>query len=168
MSFRRRLEQTKSSHDLDLPFANLYIDEIDDSEDRNWWNLQTLGQGIWIPELRQRIRLDPVHLQFEVSLYMNSEADKQDLYQRAVFESDNETYIPVPIDYNGTTINNAGALGYRFSYQSAYQQAEFLEIGRIRTAALNIYLDTFLLRPVDVAPASQITLNTSGQTEVVR
>ena len=144
-AFRRRLQINNSSSDLKLPFMNLFVSSVGDVK-RKWWHHRAYTDGVYIKELERYLRLFPVRIEFESSLFIEREADRQALYPELRWDADNETLLTFTIDIDSQDVDIVGLLDYDLDYNFQYEEDDWLKQGNIRVISINAAIDTFFLR----------------------
>ena len=163
-AFRRRLQLENSNSDLNLPFMNLYIDSIDSDTDREWWHSVTNTHGIYIPELRKSLRLLPMKVSFEASVFIHKAVDQQVVFEEMSWDAGNETILEPTIEIAGQSVKLPGVLNYDLDFDTEYKESDWLEKSRIRVIGVNPSIDCFFIKAPDEAITSRFIFNISGRS----
>jgi len=124
-AFRARQKVTKTSN-LELPFMNFRIEALENNNERRWWNQYAQARGMYIPELKSRVRFSPVTINYDATLFTRNDIDSHFLIDQIFWDDSNETLFLNPY--------------------SQYSENDWLQKERIQAHALNMSVQTWFLR----------------------
>jgi hypothetical protein len=142
-AFARRVELNAEAktQGLNMPFQNFKLVNVTKGSQRPWFNHQLAVDGIPDYTINKKIRMIPMTLNFESTIYVSTEADSQWLQQKLLWENSLETKIRPEVDL---TVNNAttmidliGVVTFDTNYNPTYSERDWLERNKIRTIALD-------------------------------
>ena len=147
--FRERTR--KNEGDLNLPFLNYYRKSFGDSN-REWFNDYSNRFGLidrqnkFTSLLGGRLRVYPVSIGYEATVFFAQDKDCQYAMNKLLFESSNETIIEPQIETDkGDIIKNTGNVTFNLEYMPNYQESDWLEQNRIWSIDLDFEVDTFMI-----------------------
>jgi hypothetical protein len=166
MMFRKRQEQlAERKRDnapktnlgvLDMPFCSFRLtqDGIQPGTRRNWWNPSLHVEGMWIEELKRRIRLTPATLNYEACFCCNHDSDLYSVQQKLIWSKNEEGILESFIDAeapDGSTHTLKNIIVYEAEPHVNPQstEREWLEKNKIQTIALDISCQTWLIAEDD-------------------
>jgi len=149
--FRERSRKNKVL--LNLPFMNYYLKSIErDTSPRSLWNNANNIQGMLDMDddhqalLNSRIRLVPVKLHFEASVWYDQPQDLLKAYQLLALDESNETIIYSYYDAaNDCQLKVPCFVKYNLDYNPEYSEKEWLEENKIMSIAVDFEITTFFL-----------------------
>lgn len=150
--FKKRTEVNEEGL-LDIPFMNYYLKDISRDTERRLWknitNVQTLANiDGYMQELGFGIKLVPIHLEYEATVFFSQDKDLQYATSKLLFQDNNETILYGMLESgNGTLIKNPAFLNYNFSFKPEYNENEWLEMNNITSIGVDFSFDTFLVYP---------------------
>lgn len=152
-AFRRRIEMQSGedryhSNNLNLPFMNFSVapNGIENGGDRRWWNHSLNYDGIYIPELGRKMRMNPIQIQYDSTLYVKEEIDAMFAFSNILWDDSNETILKPSLTIDGFDVENIGVLGYNISYNTQYNESDWLERNKIRALELDMSLQTWMIQ----------------------
>ena len=150
-AFKKRARE-QENNSLNLPFMNFKIepDGIVNGGERNWWNMASNTSGMYIDELKRKLRLQPIEIEYDSKLYIHAESDLQYAMSILHWDDSNETLLKPLLyieteDHQQHTIENIGVLRYRASFDADYNESDWLERNKIRVIDINMTLETFMV-----------------------
>jgi len=143
----QRYQKTDTTYDGNLEFPFINYRRNDKDPDASKWNSGGFISGIYVPELRKKIRYNPVIMDFECTFWCQREDDMHWAVDELRFDNDGATLIDFSVEVDGVEI----ALLARFSYTDLsqdpqYDQNDWLEKNRIHSIRLNFQVHTNLIR----------------------
>ncbi|MDA3856626.1 MAG: hypothetical protein PF569_10310 [Candidatus Woesearchaeota archaeon] len=153
-AFRKRAGSVTSDYtNLEFPFMNYYNPQVVNPDtDRFYWNHIANIEGIYSSELGRKIRVVPLRIEYESSIWFNSAFDLQYAMSRLNNNDSNETVVYATVTTtDGQDITIPMFLGYNFS-DNVYQEDDFLEQNRIYNQGINFTVDLVML--YDDSPVS--------------
>lgn len=153
-AFRRRnqlLEKSKANHpllaqNLNLPFANFYITGISSNTDRAWKSRPLELEGIMDWDINKKIRLSPVKITFEATIYTEKETDKNYVTSQIIWEDILETKLKPVFEIDGKTFSNIALVSYTGNFTNQYSESDWLTKNKIRATSFDFTIDTYLVR----------------------
>ena len=153
-AFRRRLELQDttnsqiSRNNLNLPFMNFSINSngVKNGGERQWWNHTLNHAGVFVPEIQKKLRLNPIEIQYDSTLFVGEEIDSMFAFSEILWDDSNETILRPKLEIDGLEFANIAVLGYNVSYNTTYNESDWLEKNRIRALDINMNLQTFMVQ----------------------
>lgn len=154
-AFRRRVELQSGQNDtrltrnnLNLPFMNFAVQPggIKNGGERAWWNHTLNHAGVAIPELEQKIRISPIEISYDSTLFVPQEIDSMFAFSEILWDDSNETILKPRLEIQDQEFVNIGILGYNISYNTSYKEDDWLQQNRIRALDLNMTLQTWMMQ----------------------
>ena len=165
-AFRKRIGQTGSqTTDLKLPFMNYWIKDFDFPSRRSMFNNLANIEGIYIESLQKKLRVIPVNIKYEGTIFFNRTDDLYQAYSRIITETSNETIIyskPMINDVNSIPkeIPISAFLNFELGIDNKYRETDWLQKNKIHTIDLNAF-------SFDTVIVSQSEENVSLTEEVI-
>lgn len=128
-----------------LPFMNHKVVGMS-QVDRRWWNNHANLIGFYFPELERNVRITPVKLEYEATVFYHRDDELQYGFQEIWWDDSNETTFTPVIQINGTEVPFTGLLGYNLSYEPQYSEQDWLEQNKIHSMRLDFTVDTFFFK----------------------
>lgn len=141
-ALRRRAEDHAN---LNIPFMNYRMDEIVNDTDRAWFNHMLNVDGIFVPELNRKMRMSPVTITYDATLFYHKYRDTLYGYTNLLWDDSNETIVQSTIEIEGQDVLLPGVLGYNLSFTPTYNENDWLERNNISTIAMNFEVQTFII-----------------------
>jgi hypothetical protein len=152
-AFRKRLKTNKVSNssilqvqNLNFPFMNFWITDIEENISRNWKNNVQEIFGSMDYSIKKKIRISPMKMSFEATFYTDRESDLQYLMSHLMWENALETKIAPVLEIDGIQFSNIALVGYSLNYNPQYTENDWLEKNRIRTISMNFEIDTYMVK----------------------
>lgn len=153
-AFRRRnqlLKKEEANHslltqNLNLPFANFYITGISSNTDRRWKSRPLELEGVMNWDINKKIRLSPVKIEFEATIYTEKETDKNYVTSQIIWEDILETKLKPVFEIDGKTFSNIAVVGYNGNFTNQYSESDWLEKNKIRATSFDFTIDTYLVK----------------------
>jgi hypothetical protein len=140
----RLKEQELNYNNYDLPFINYKVkDVVNDSEGREWFNQVANVRGVFISELGRNIRLAPVTINYEATLWVHTNDDLFYGNLLTMFDNSNETYLQPELTIDGYDIPFYAGFGYNLGFDTEYQQQDWLERNKIHNIAMDWTVVTY-------------------------
>lgn len=156
MALRNRAKGNSWSN-ANLPFFNLGVPSVNKDVARPWYVHRLAVEGVWVPELQRKVKMLPIKISFECSLFYHNMYDVQFAMFRAIQEEHFEDRLSIPMKFeNGQELNLIGILEYNLDTSPQYTEKDFLERNKIRTITLDPTVDTYVIWDVPVFPAKKI------------
>lgn len=150
-TFRERTK--KNDGQLNLPYMNYY--RIGYSEpDRDWWNnyanafgLMDIGNKGYYKELGSKIRLVPIKIEYESTVFFSQQKDCEYAYSRLLLEGSNETILNPILNTSdeNVSLKNIGILNMDLEFNPTYNESDWLVNNKIWTISIDFNVDTFLI-----------------------
>jgi len=138
-------EQEENYNNFDLPFLNYKIIEVsNDASGRDWFNHVANIRGVYIEELGKNIRLAPITIAFESTLWLHTNDDLFYANLVSIFDNSNETILRPIYTIDGYDIPFYVNFSYSLSMDTEYQQQDWLEKNKIHNIEMNWELLTYM------------------------
>lgn len=145
----RERSRNKPWSNLLLPFMSYRIRKITPNSDRRWWNHTLNVSGIYIPELKRKVRVQPITVAYDSSLFMHREDEMMYTFSEAAWDDSNETILIPQIQIDGEIVNMIGVLGIGqmgLEFESEYKENDWLERNKIHAVTLDFEFQTFIIK----------------------
>jgi len=181
-SFMRRVElnAVAKTQGLSLPFQSFKISNVSPGTTRPWFNRQLAVVGIEDHTINKRIKLIPVTIEFESSLFFSTEADMMWTQSKLIWDASIETKIKSGMDLTvpdpahpgqtlTTTLDNIGIVSMVPNYNPQFTEKDWLEKNKLRSIALDsLQVQTFIvhddIRGVSYALTKEIIMQVYEMT----
>lgn len=134
-------------NNANLPFINYKQSDKAPSGDRQWFSFEAYSQGVYVPELRKKLRLVPATFSYDCSYWTSRDDDYQYAADKIIVDNSYETKLKFSLDYDGTLIENIAIVNFNFDASPKFTELDWLEKNNIHTLSLNTSIQTFI--PVD-------------------
>lgn len=139
-------QDSNNKFNFNLPFMNFKLMDATPDTSRNWQNTKMSTTGLWFPEIQRNLSIIPVKLIFDSTIFFDTFLDNTYFLTEILYEQLPESLISFDVDILGETAKMQGVISYNYSFQSRYNENEWLEKNKIHTQSLDFEVDTFLLR----------------------
>ena len=170
--FKERLARTKTE-DLQIPFMNYYLKGISkETSPRSLWNNANQVQGMlgdYEYTLGYKLKLVPITLQFEGTIFYSQPYDTIYAQQRLSFDQANESIIYSYYDapnvtvsgYDSVQIKVPNFIVYDPDYNPTYTENDWLESNEIFSIGIDFDIITYFLYSDDteIALSKELILN---------
>ena len=153
-AFRRRLQSQRGNENsdfqlntLNMPFLNFApkAGGIVRDTSRIIKSHPLEVSGFYVNELKRKMRLTPLHIDFEGTYFSTEESDVDYVVSRLQWQMTEEILLRPVLEIGGHEFYNYGSLVFSDAeYNSRYEESDFLEKNRIKTVGLVFGLDTYL------------------------
>lgn len=152
-ALRARADQNQVNSSLNIPFMNYKRLSWDFDSDINKWQVELFSRGIFIDELENKLKLNPVIFEYEGTLWYAREDDLVHAFRTMRMDADNLTELDFSIMIDGHEVALNGWLTYSsLDFDPDYDESDWLEQNKIRTIALDFSIQTFDVEPSDNTP----------------
>jgi hypothetical protein len=153
-SFRKRMSQNKKDIDneniliqnLNLPYMNFYMTDLQPTTERTWKSFPLELQGVMDWTIRKKLRISPVKISFEATLFTEKETDRHYIMSEAFWQGALERKLNPLLEIDGQSFSNIGVLKFGLNFSDQYQEKDWLEKNRIRATSIDFEVDTFLIK----------------------
>lgn len=149
-ALRERAYQMGNTDDinyLNLPFLNYYVKEVNNlATNRSWFNHQLNVDGIFVPELNRKLRIQPITVDYDSMFWTWRNDEKEYATYNTIWDTSNETEIKYSLNVDGKEISMIGILNYNFSLASEFNESDWLERNKIRTIRLDFEFQTHYIK----------------------
>lgn len=153
-AFRRRnqlLTEDTASHklltqNLNVPFVNFYLTSLSPNTDRKWKSRPLELHGIMDWTINKKLRLSPMKLSFEATIYTNKETDRHYAMSQIFWEGALETKLKPTFELDGETFSNIAVVGFDLNFSNQYTENDWLEKNNIRATSIDFNIDTYLVK----------------------
>lgn len=143
-AFRKRADDNEGN--LNLPFINIHMNNYMPGE-RLRWNSPVYSQGIYVPELQQKVRAAPVTLDYEASFWCHTDYDIKYAFSEFVWDTDNKTILKPSVEVAEETIDFPAHLSYDgLDFNPEYTEQDWLERNKIHSASIDFQIETLALK----------------------
>ncbi len=136
-------------NNANLPFLNYKLSGKSIGGTRNWFSMQIFSQGVFIPELRKKIRIAPISIELDCTYWTSRDDDWQYAVDTLLINNFGETKFSYDMDFSGTIVKNIAIVEFNLDTSPRYTEQDWLEKNEISTFSLNPTIQTFL--PLDTA-----------------
>lgn len=127
---------------LFLPFLNYYCKKITLDTKRKWFNHILNVDGIWIEELQRKVRLAPIHVSYESSIYFHRNDDTHQAMLDLIFQSSNENLLQPSLQIDGgENLDLLAVMYYNLDFEPDFVQKDWFDKNRIHSITLNFEFD---------------------------
>ena len=154
-TFKERTK--KNDGQLNLPYMNYYRIGYSDV-DRKWWNnyanafgLMDIGGKTYYKDTKCLIRLVPIKIEYESTIFFSQQKDCEYAYSRILLENSNETLIYPKLNIKGETeeddviLKNIAIQNMDLEFNPTYNESDWLVNNKIWTISMDLSYDTFLV-----------------------
>lgn len=149
-ALHRRIETGQEWNNANLPFMNYKVESVENGVDRRWWNAVLNTDGMWISELGRKVRLTPVTISYDATLFIHRDDEMQFAMAELLWDDSNETQVPfaISIEHEGTAhdLGFPAVLGYNLQYEPQFSRSDWLEQNKIHSIQINPSLETFIMK----------------------
>jgi len=157
-SFRKRSDSNNGS--LSLPFVNFKLKGIEYWNDRNWYNTPLQKKGVFIEELLKNIKIMPLVLNYECSVWMTREDEMQYLAQRALSLKENHTELTYNLEIDSISFPNIAIFNHNaVEVDPQYTEKDWLERNKIHSIGLDFSINTYMPEEQDVSISETFILD---------
>lgn len=144
-SFRARSDKNKKDSTLDLPYMSFKRTNISLATDWNRWSTQSVIDGIYVPELGEKVRLIPIQIDFEGLIITASEKDNFMSFKRIMLDNAARTVFSYDYLINNCEINNHIEIFYDDpDYDPTWNENDWLVQNKMHSVGLNFNIRTFM------------------------
>jgi len=142
----RKRARTQEHNNLNLPFLNYKLDDFDFGA-TPWWNNSLFSRGLYIPELGAKVRMSPVLLKYEATLWLHRDDETLFAFSELRFDADSKTTITASIEIGGIDVDFPGQLAYsNLAFDPQYNEMDWIERNKIHTIALDFDVITWNMK----------------------
>lgn len=127
-----------------LPFVNYKMTTKEFGGARNWFSMEAFSQGIYISELRKKLRISPITISYDMSFWSSRDDDYQYALDKLLIESSSETKLEFTMDYNGIEVGNIAIITFDLDSSNRFTESDYLERNNIWSFGINPSIQTFL------------------------
>jgi len=161
-AFRKRSDE--NSGNLELPFLNFKLRDMD-LGNASRWHPRAYSSGVFIDEIEAKVRFAPAVLNYDVSFWAHTDFDLKYAFTNVTWDANNKTilapYVTVTNDLLSEDIAYAAHLSYTgMSYETEYNEKDWLERNKIHSASLDVEMETFnLITDVNIDIPTTLVFN---------
>ena len=149
-ALRRRVKDSNWDESF-LPFMNYSVDSISEGTNRSIWSSSGKIGGIWVRELNKYMRMAPVTISFDSTVWYHQHLDNLFALTEVVWDDTSETIIDYSVnvlDIDGVEqeLKMFGILAYNFSYNPSFSRSDWLQENKIHSNSLNFEIQTYILK----------------------
>lgn len=149
-AMRKRSKQSgeeTSSSNLHLPFMNYRTDDYRIDPGNIRWNARAYTQGVYIPELQQKIVYAPLIVEYEATFWCHRDDELRYAFNEVHFDSGNKTVLTPSVEIDGNTVPFTAWLTYDdLQFDPEYDENDWLERNNIHSAAIDFQIETLALK----------------------
>jgi hypothetical protein len=131
---------------LNLPFMNYKMKAMQTKTTRPWFNYMSNIDGIYVPELNRKLRMSPITIDYECTLWFKRSDDVNYAYQLLTYDSDVETKITYYIKVLNEELPLISVVNYNLQLDPTYDEQEWLEKNKIHTIVVDFSIETFFIK----------------------
>jgi len=131
-------------NNANLPFVNYRMDEKTFGGTRNWFSMEGYAQGIYIEELRKKLRICPISISFDCTYWTGRDDDYQFATDTMLIDAAAETKLEFYLDYNGTLVKDIAIVEFNFDTSPKFTETDWLTQNEIMAFSLNPKIQTWL------------------------
>ncbi len=145
-AFAMRKRSDENDGELDLPMLNYRMTNYEPGI-RTWWNLSSYTQGVYIPELEEKVKYAPITLTYEASFWAHRVDELIYAISEMNFDADNTTTLFPTVEIQSIDFPISALLSYSGNqYEPTYTESDWLERNNIHTITLPFTIDTMALK----------------------
>jgi len=134
-------------NNANLPFINYRLSGKLNETKRPWFNYSNYSQGVYIPELRRKIRLSPSTIEYDCSYWTSRDDDFQYASDMLLIDADAETKLRFFLEYNDIQVANIAIVDFQIDASPKFTESDWLEKNNILSMGMNMSIQTFI--PID-------------------
>lgn len=131
-------------NNANLPFINYKQSDKDFGGERQWFSFEAFSQGVYIPELRTKMRITPVTFNYDCTFWTSRDDDFQYASDMMLIDNSYETKLKFDMEYNGVILSNVGIVSFDLDASPRFSEQDWLEKNNIHALGLNPSIQTFL------------------------
>ena len=143
----KRSGQSDTWSNANLPFINYKMSGKEAGGSRNWFSMEAFSQGVYVEELRKKIRIAPISITLDCSYWTSRDDDFQYATDKTLIDNLAETRIRYFLDFNGVEVANIAIIDFELDTSIKFTEQDWLEKNNINCLGLNPAIQTFL--PLD-------------------
>jgi len=132
-------------NNANLPFINYKQDGKSRGGPRSWFSFEAFSQGVYIPEIRKKIKMTPVSFSYDCSYWTSRDDDFQYVADVLLVDESYETKLKFELDYNGVIVSNVAIVNFEIDANPRFSEQDWLERNNIHSLSINPSIQTFLL-----------------------
>jgi len=145
-AFAMRKRSDGNNGELDLPFLNYRLNNYEPGI-RTWWNLSSYTQGIYVPELEEKVRYAPITLTYEATFWSHRVDELIYAISEMNFDADNTTTLVPTVEIDSLDFPLSALLTYTGNqYEPVYNEQDWLERNNIHNITLPFTIETMALK----------------------
>jgi hypothetical protein len=137
---------TNEWNNANLPFVNYTMSSKVFGGNRNWFSMEGYSQGIFIPELRKKLRITPIEITLDCSYWTGREDDRQYAIDQLIIDNSAETKLKFQLDYGGVLVNNIAVIDFDLDTSIKFTEQDWLNQNNIKCVGINPTIQTYLTR----------------------
>lgn len=143
----KRSGQSETWSNANLPFLNYKMSGKEAGGNRNWFSMEAFSQGVYVEELRKKLRIAPISITLDCSYWTSRDDDFQYAIDKTLIDNSAETRLRYFLDFNGTLVSNIAIVNLELDASIKFTEQDWLERNNINCLGLNPTIQTFL--PLD-------------------
>lgn len=142
-ALRKRSGQNEWNN-ANLPFINYKMDEKTFGGKRNWFSMEAYAQGIYVAELRKKLRVTPISISFDATYWTSRDDDYQYATDMLLSDAAAETKLKFTMNFGDALISNIAILDFNFDTSPQYTEEDWLINNQIMSFTINPTVQTFM------------------------
>lgn len=142
-ALRKRAGQNEWNN-ANLPFINYKMDEKTFGGKRPWFSMEAFSQGIYIDELKKKLRITPISISFDSTYWTSRDDDYQYATDMMIMDASAETKLKFTMDYGGILVDNIAIVDFNFDTSPQFTEEDWLTQNKIMSFSINPSIQTFL------------------------
>jgi len=168
-ALRKRIEKKEDNiSNLNFPFMNYRTkpDGIKFGTSRPWKNTISALKGIYIEELSRNLRVVPITIDYEGTLWYQRSDDTNYTFQNIMYDNAVETILEYTINVSEQDIRMIAILNYNYEFDPIYDENKWLETNKIHTIGFDFTCETFYIKDADVSIPDKVLFDFAVNNEL--
>lgn len=127
-----------------LPFINYRMDGKEFGGQRSWYSFEAHTQGVFVPELRKKLRIIPISISLDATYWTSRDDDYQYVSDMFLLNAAGETKLKYELDFSGTIVENIALIDFELDTSQKFLEMDWLEKNDVRSIGINPKIQTFL------------------------
>lgn len=154
-------------NNLNLPFMNYKVKGSTNKTERPWFNMIASVEGIYVPELERKLRIQPVTIEYDATLWLYRDDDTQYAWNKLIFDQAVETIVRYSVEILGQEVSCIAIVNYNLQKDPLYGEAEWIEKNQIHSISLDFEVQTFLIESnVNICIPQQVLFSFAAMNEI--
>lgn len=144
----RKRASTQKNNNLNFPFINFRLKPggYNHTVERNWRSHPTTIRGLYLPGVSEKVKVAPITLQYEATLFLHYDIDGQYARHAAIFDEARETLVNYELEVDGEEVKMIGVFDYNIDWNPEFTEQDWLQKNKITTMRLDFEVQTFNIK----------------------